>query len=364
MEKKIKKIAFYINAIHEGGAERVMINLCRQFADAGTDTTLITSFRDTWEYDVPTNVKRLSLEEKDSGQRIQKNIRRIVRLRKLCKEEKYDCLVSFMAEPNYRAVLSTIGLPTKTIISVRNDPTKEYPGKVGRILATKLLPKADGCVFQTQDAQEWFPKELVQKSCIIFNAVKDEFYDVVNQPVPGKIVTVGRLEEQKNHKLLIEAFEQIYKKYPYIKLDIYGSGSLKNDLQKMIDDKSLTNVITLKGPTKDVKGVLKSTHIFVLSSDFEGMPNALMEAMAAGVPCVSTDCPCGGPRMLLGDNEYGLLVPTNDKEALIKSIEYMLIDVDKTCQYRIAAKNRSKEFTSDKVFQQWISYLEKIHASK
>lgn len=360
MEKKVKKIAFYINAIHEGGAERVMINLCRQFADAGTDTTLITSFRDAWEYDVPTNVKRLSLEENDCDQRIRKNIRRIVRLRKLCKKEKYDCLISFMAEPNYRAVLSTIGLPTKTVISVRNDPEKEYLGKVGRILATKLLIRADGCVFQTQDAQEWFPQELIQKSCIIFNAVKDEFYDIENEPIPGRIVTVGRLENQKNHQLLIEAFEQIYKKHPYIKLDIYGSGSLREYLQKLIDNKSLTNVITLKGPTKDVKGVLRSTHIFVLSSDFEGMPNALMEAMAAGVPCVSTDCPCGGSRMLLGDNQYGVLVPTNDKEALIKAIESMLINVVKTNQYRIAAKNRSKEFASDRVFQQWSDYLEKI----
>ncbi len=360
MEKKIKKIAFYINAIHEGGAERVMINLCRQFADTGTETTLITSFRDTWEYEVPSNVKRLSIEDRDCNQRIRKNIRRVYRLRQLCKKEKYDCLISFMAEPNYRAVLATIGLPTKTIISVRNDPEKEYPGKVGKFLAMKLLPKANGCVFQTKDAQEWFPQQLVQKSCIIFNPVKDEFYNIDNQPIFGSIVTVGRLENQKNHKLLIEAFEQINKKLTYTKLDIYGSGSLKDDLQKMIDGMKLTDVVFLKGPTKDVKRVLESAHIFVLSSDYEGMPNALMEAMAAGVLCVSTDCPCGGPRMLLGDNQFGILVPTNDKSALIDAIDSLLTDANLAKQYKITMADKSKEFTTDRVFQQWTEYIERL----
>ena len=131
----MKKIMFYINAIHDGGAERVMINLTKYFSEAGYDTVLVTSFRDKWEYTVPEHVKRLSLENTEIKQsRWRRNLSRIYKLRQLCKKEKPDILVSFMAEPNFRALLATIGLPTKNLVSVRNDPEVEYGGKIGRLI--------------------------------------------------------------------------------------------------------------------------------------------------------------------------------------------------------------------------------------
>ena len=215
----MKKIMFYINAIHDGGAERVMINLADYFSRQGYKTILVTSFRDTWEYTVPNAVKRITLEEHEIKQsKLKRNITRIKRLRKLCKDEKPDILVSFMAEPNFRAILATLGLPVKNLISVRNDPDKEYAGRVGHIVGKYLLPFADGCVFQTKEAKNWFPKRLQKKSRIIYNAVKEDFYHVERHPVPGEIVTCGRLEEQKNHALLIAAFSKVVERYPEARL--------------------------------------------------------------------------------------------------------------------------------------------------
>lgn len=355
----MKKIMFYINAIHDGGAERVMINLANYFSRQGYKTILVTSFRDTGEYTVPNAVKRITLEEHEIKQsKLKRNITRIKKLRKFCKDEKPDILVSFMAEPNFRAILATWGLTVKNLISVRNDPNKEYAGRVGHIVGKYLLPFADGCVFQTKEAKNWFPKRLQKKSRIIYNAVKEDFYHVERHPVPGEIVTCGRLEEQKNHALLIAAFSKVVERYPEARLKIYGEGSLRGKLQKQIDALGLHEKAFLMGATNHVEKVLETADVFVLSSDFEGMPNALMEAMAAGVPCISTDCPCGGPRELFGDDLVKQLVEVDKEDELEYSISNFmeLSEKDKMLLGK-RIKEKAKIFMPDKVNEEWNKYI-------
>lgn len=355
----MKKIMFYINTIHKGGAERVMINLADYFSRQGYKTILVTSFRDTWEYTVPNAVKRITLEEHEIKQsRLKRNITRIKKLRKFCKDEKPDILVSFMAEPNFRAILATWGLPVKNLISVRNDPNKEYAGRVGHIVGKYLLPFADGCVFQTKEAKNWFPKRLQKKSRIIYNSVKEDFYHVERHPVPGEIVTCGRLEEQKNHALLIAAFSKVVERYPEARLKIYGEGSLRGKLQKQIDALGLHEKAFLMGATNHVEKVLETADVFVLSSDFEGMPNALMEAMAAGVPCISTDCPCGGPRELFGDELKMQLIPTDEDALAAKMAETIQLPVTGKMLLGSKMKDRAAQFTPAVVNQSWREYVE------
>ena len=129
-----------------------------------------------------------------------------------------------MEEPNFRAILATRGLPVKTLISVRNDPNKEYAGRLGTFVGKALLPMADGCVFQTREAQAWFPEKLQKKSKIIYNAVKEDFYHIERKPNHEEIVTCGRLTEQKNHAMLIAAFAEVAKQRPNATLRIYGEG--------------------------------------------------------------------------------------------------------------------------------------------
>lgn len=357
----MKKILFYINAIHEGGAERVMVNLAGQFAEVGYETVLLTSYRDTWEYPLSDRVKRLTMEEEEIKQsRIMRNLSRILKLRKVCIEEKPDVIVSFMAEPNFRAVCATVGLPVKTIISVRNDPNKEYAGKIFRFVGKVLLPMADGCVFQTEDAKDWFSQRLKEKSRVIYNAVKKDFYECVRTPIPGRIVTCGRLNPQKNHAMLIDAFSQIAAQYPEAQLCIYGEGDLRNTLQNQIDSLGLQDRVTLMGQTSNVLDVLQHAAVFVLSSDYEGMPNALMEALAVGVPSVSTDCPCGGPRTLINCDQNGVLVPVGDAAATAQALKNLLADKEYAERIGMNAREKAQDYYPTRVFQQWHDYLVQV----
>ena len=357
MSERMPKIYLYINVLGGGGAERVIANLANTLAEDGCETTLITSFPVDKEYSIDKKVRRLLLEDHEFRQsRLKRNVTRISKLRKICKEEKPDIMISFMEEPNFRAILATRGLPVKTLVSVRNDPNKEYAGKLGWFVGKILLPMADGCVFQTSDAQKWFPKRLQKKSRIIYNAVKEEFYQVECTPVRGEIVTCGRLTEQKNHKLLIDAFAEVQKIYPFATLKIYGEGVLREKLQNQIESLNLNEKVFLMGATNDVAKALQTADLFVLSSDYEGMPNALMEAMAAGVPCISTDCPCGGPRELFGEDASDKLVPCNDSAQLAEAICKVL----ETTKDGMTEKRHAETFKPDRVNQMWKDYVHDI----
>lgn len=357
----MKKILFYINSIHEGGAERVMVNLAEYFADENVEVVLLTSYRDRWEYPLSSNVKHLTMEETEKKQsRVMRNLCRIWKLRKACKVEKPDLVVSFMAEPNFRAICATRGLRVKTLVSVRNDPKREYSGKIGALVGKMMLPMADGCVFQTEEAKAWFPKRLQRKSCIIYNAVRKDFYEIKREPICGRIVTCGRLEKQKNHSVLINAFAKIACDYPESQLLIYGDGSLKENLQQQINLLDMGERILLMGTTNDVGSVLGNADVFVLSSDYEGMPNALMEALAVGVPSISTDCPCGGPRMLIHHKKNGEIVPVGDEEALSRALCKLLSDKSYASKLGENAKAEARQYYPTKVFKQWWDYIESM----
>lgn len=351
------RILFYINTLAGGGAQRVMANLANMFAESGDEVIFVTSFAAQGEYALGEKVVRCSLSDKRIESFVKRNVYYISVLRKQVRKYAPDVVVSFMSEPNYRNILATAGLPVKKIISVRCDPVREYAGKLGRFMAKNLLPMADGCVFQTQDAKIWFPEKLQEKSRIIVNAVKKDFYAVERKPVPGRIVTLGRLSHQKNHKLLIDAFAMISPDYPNAQLHIYGEGDLQKQLSDQIAQQNLTGKVCLMGPTANVEGVLAEADLFVLSSDYEGMPNALMEAMAAGVPCISTSCPCGGPEMLIRNHENGLLVPIQDGKALAEAMKQLLADPAFSADLGQAAKEAALDFLPEKVFAQWKEYI-------
>jgi glycosyltransferase involved in cell wall biosynthesis len=356
-----KTIMFYINTIGHGGAERVILQLAEHFAKTGYNSILVTSFVDKGnENPVPEEVVRIPLEKEGKHQSfIKKNITRIKKLRKLCVKYNPAVLISFMGEPNFRSVLATKGLKTKTIISVRSDPHREYGGFVRKILAKRLLPKADGCVFQTEDQGKFFPVELQNKSKVIFNEVSEKFFNTNWNP-QNYIVTLGRLENVKNHKLLISSFNQIKSKFSDVNLFIYGEGNIKNELHDLIERLQLKDRVILKGQTDSPDRVLSNAKCFVLSSNQEGMPNALMEALAVGVPCISTDCPCGGPRSLIKNGENGILVPVGDVDAMAEALDKVLSNQEYAAELGRKGKESSKRFLPNVVFQQWNDYVEGI----
>lgn len=355
-----KTLMFYINAIHDGGAERVLLQLAKRFAARGYRAVVVTSFVDAWEYPVPEGVERLSIEQEQIDQsRLRRNLSRIEALRRLIREYKPAALISFMAEPNFRAVLASRFLPVKTIVSVRNDPEREYGGRLGRLIGKWLLPLADGCVFQTEQAKNWFPKRLQKRSKIIMNQVDERFFQVKDAGENGYVMTAGRLTAQKNQALLIRAFAAIAKDVEE-ELRIYGEGELRPELEALIAGMGMEGRIRLMGASNEMPAALAGCRLFVLPSDFEGMPNALLEAMAAGRCCVSTACPCGGPEAVIENGVNGMLVPVGAEKALSAAMLELLKDEKKRRTLAAAAGESAAAFRPEAIFEHWRNYVEQV----
>lgn len=350
------KIFFYINTISHGGAEHVIVNLATEMTVRGHDCTIVTSFPCEWEYSVGLKVKRINLyPNKLEGNKLVRNIKLIHRLRRFIHSAQPDLLVTFMGEPNSRAIPVTVGTKTKVIMSVRNDPKREYCGRLNTWIAKYIMPFADGMVFQTEDAKQWFPEKIRNKSVVIFNPVDKLFFDIKRSECPHDIIATGRLTEQKNHSLLICAFAKIASQISD-NLYIYGDGDT-SILEGLIKKLGLENRAFLLGASKNIPKILSNAKLYVLSSDFEGMPNALMEAMAAGVPCVSTDCPCGGARSLFTRDMYHFLTPIGDINTMSTRILELMKNPFLRETHGKACKKAAMAFVPNVVNDQWEKYL-------
>lgn len=355
------KLLFYISTISNGGAARVMTNIANYLSQKGHDCTLVTTFRAGEEYALDYKVKRISFfKEKPLGNPLWKNCRVVKKLRELVVKDKPDLLVSFLAEPCFRAAIATIGTSTKTVISVRNDPNWEFKGVIRKLLAKYLFRRAEGIIFQTQDAKKWFPKCIQDKGCIILNSVKKEFYEVKLPENRSGIVATGRLSKQKNHSLLIKAFAKIANKIND-NLTIYGAGDAEQ-LKKLAASLGVGDRVFLPGQTMDVINTIKGAKLYVMSSDFEGMPNALMEAMAMGLPCISTDCPCGGPRTLYTSEMSYFLTPVGDVDVLSERMLEILSNKIILDEHGKRCKDAAKAFMPEVINKEWENYLLKVQA--
>ena len=327
---KSKKFVFYINSLIKAGAQRVIINLTESLLSKGHQVVIVTTTIYEPEYDLPDGAKRIFpdiTEEEISNSRIVNFKRRFMKLRNVWKTEKPDVIVSFIGKNNFMAILTAWGLHIPVVTSVRGEPRAEYYSKVQELLAKTLMGKADGLVLQTPDAKAYFPKWIQKKAVILENPLNPEFIDeYYTGERETEIVSVGRIDANKNQKLIVDAFNRIAEDIPDVKLVLYGSGEGKKELEEYVKNSPYKQRILLPGAVSDVKERIQKTKLFILSSNTEGMPNALMEALALGIPCVSTDCPCGGPRMLMEGKENGILVPVGDADAMAEAMKTILQD--------------------------------------
>lgn len=356
-------IMFSTGCLKKGGAERVISNLANYFVK-DNDVSIVTTIKGEQYYELDKHINVYSLDKVTTNENfLLKNIKRIRNLKKVIKEVKPDVIVSFLPEPSYRILLLKLfNRNLKIIVSVRNDPKIEYKSKINNMLMKLLYPKADGFVFQTSEAKDYFCRKIKNKSIVIPNPVNEIF---ICEPFNGKrektIVTVGRLEKQKNHALLIDAFSKISNKYDDYKLIIYGEGSLRSELEQKIENLKIKDKVILAGQVDEINKVIYKAGMFVLSSDYEGMPNALLEAMALGLPCISTDCPCGGPREIIDNNINGILVPINDSIKLSKTIEKIILNDKKRINYsKEANKKVSLNFNPKVINNKWKDYIKRV----
>jgi glycosyltransferase involved in cell wall biosynthesis len=363
------KILFHINSLGRGGAERVVSVLAGYFANDGYDVTIATLWQDLNEYTLDPKVKRIHVglkSNEENKNRLYKNIIRINRLRNAIIRENPDIVVSFCASANFRCAYSMYGINIPLLVSVRNDPEKDYiPFKRKN---ERMIRKASGCVFQTKAAMESFPKDFQAKSRVIYNPLDKKFYDTDKAGKDSsvrekRIVNVGRITKQKNQMLLVMAFERISKDFPDYTLEIYGDsgdGSVQNEIIEFCRNKGIDDKVKFKGVSDTLNEDIRNASLFVLSSDFEGMPNALIEAMALGLPVISTDCPCYGPASLIEQNESGILVPVGDAGVMAQAIKRVLLD----CEFANSLGRKAEEIKNivnpKVIYQEWKQYVEDI----
>lgn len=345
------RIYFYINTISHGGAERVMANLICEMFQRGHQCKLITTYKTDWEYNLPRDVSRVVLFSEPVKSTLKRNFYGVTRLRREIIEGHPDVLITFMAEPNFRGILATMKTQVKSVVSVRNDPKREYKGWCRFTLARILFKFSSLIVFQTDDAKHCFPTSLQEKSVVIHNPVNEIFFNTQVLKDRYGIVTMGRLTSQKNHSMLIRAFALISDKISD-DLYIYGSGN-PNQLRELAIQLGVSDRVHFPGQCDAVQDVLIKSKLFVLSSDYEGMPNALMEAMAVGVPCISTDCPCGGPQMLFPRSISDYLVPVNDYHKLAERILYVVSHPQELDKLAAECKSAARVFESTRIFDKW-----------
>lgn len=319
MEKKIK-ICFATPQLTGGGAERVVSILASTLADMGHDVAIIIYDRLNNEYATSENVKKYYLcDEQYSNNAVIRRFQRIRYVRKFLKQNKYEYVVAFLMRAVVQTFLSSRGLGIKFISTLRNNPYEL--SKKERFMTDMVARFADAHFVQNEMQKDYYGESVQKKTFILTNPVSDVFLND-SKEYSGKvarIISVGRLDAQKNYDMLIRAMEQVLERYPKVRADIWGQGSLEDSLKGAISEKGLEQSIVLRGRSNNIKKELNEADLFVMTSDYEGMPNSLLEAMTFGMPCISTDCPTG-PAELINNGENGYLVQMNDEKELAKRI--------------------------------------------
>ena len=364
----MKKILFHLNCLEQGGAERVVSNLANSFAKKNDVKVIVaTEWQGMDEFALDERVLRIhvGLSPEDEGKtRLQKIAVRKKNLKKAVLEEKPDVVIAFAQKAIYRALSSLKNIKVPVIISIRTDPKGHYDSFIDRIEIARLFRRADGCVFQTEGQRDFFPTHLGKKSVIILNPVNDKYLNV-KRPVKTEttIVQSGRLVDFKNQPMLIDAFMKAHEKHPEYDLKIYGPDSFdgtKEILESKIKEYRAEDFIHLMGGSDSLEEVLPKCEIYAFSSDWEGLPNALIEAMALGMPIVATDCPCGGPATLMEDGYNGLLVPIKDPDAMADGLCRLIEDKEFAERLGNNARRISERVNADAVIEQWEEYIDEV----
>lgn len=347
------KISFFIGGMRRGGAERVISILANDYANRGWDVDIVVLLQNAVEYDLNSRVRIVDLAKRNGGY-VQNAPRWLLGIRKYLKEHKPDRVVSFVGRINALVLTAAVGLKTPIVVSERNDPKNDGRGKLMQWYCNQVYRRAKTIVYQNEHEKSCFDRALENKGIIIPNPVSVAATCAERTPI---VATAGRLIEQKNQKILVSAMEKVHKKYPDVKCRIYGEGNLRNALQEQIDSLGLTDVVSLEGNVKDIHARLAQCGIFALTSNFEGLSNALIEAMMVGLSCITTDYP--GASELITDGQNGLVVPMNDDAALAAAIEKLLENSD-GCADTLAqqAQQSAQAFRAETVLSLWHKVIE------
>lgn len=354
----MKKIDIITKAMTSGGAERVIAQLANYFTEQNVSCRIVTTDKREVMYPLDEKVKVVAIGKKSDNKAIDR-VLRYKKIRSVIQENKPDVVLTMPEDTGIYAILALIGTGIPVYVSERNNPWVMPNVKITRFLRKLAYPFAKGIIFQTEMAKSFFSEHIQKKGVVLQNSVDATR---IPEPYTGErkkvFAAVGRLEPQKNFPMLIKAFSEFHKEEKDYQLIIYGEGKERTNLEKLIKQLNLEGSVSLPGRNKDVLNAINDSAAFILSSDYEGMPNALIEAMCMGMPVISTDCPSGGPRELIRNGENGLLIDVNDVEGMKKAMKQLVIGRGETLGKN--AYLTGKKLTDPYIFEEWKNVLFRV----
>lgn len=390
-----KDIIFIIKVMLGGGAERVISLLSRAAADSGNNVTIILTHQSRKDAvfhdgtkginivslpDEITNTKKskiipmmimlwariigkLGFKEKSSVLKYKsRNYESIKTLKRFFNNHKGCSAVVFLYDSIFLSLLAK-RKSTKLIISERGDPAQSLGSATTMSFIRNEFHKADGFVFQSPGVQKWYEENTPVRGKVIFNPIKADLPEPFAGERKKRIVNFCRISAQKNLIMLVDAFWEFHKEFPEYELDIIGD-PVGNDAEGYIEKVSthinnlgLENYIHILPSRRDIHDAIKDYAMFVSSSDFEGMSNSMLEAMAIGLPCVCTDCPAGGARAVIKDGENGLLTPVGDAIALSKAMKKIVENPELAKKLSENSIKIKENQSVEKIIKEWISII-------
>lgn len=360
------KILFLISSLRGGGAERVASTLCNYWAENKHDVTLVTLDGKQNDFFVShPRLKRYDLDSYTSSKnmfdKIKANLSRLVRIRRIIKNNKPDVVLAFMDVSNVLATVACLGTGIPVVISERSYPPYFHDGDWFDRIRRMVYQYSSAFVAQTNKIADWGREFLAHKPiAVIVNPLADKALNSnLNTDRKNVILGMGRLHPDKGFDLLIEAFNLCYEHYPEWELHIAGIGREQPKLENMIQTLGLGDRVRLLGETDQPQALYAQAKIYVLSSRVEGFPNVLIEAMANGLPVTSFDCN-SGPADIIENEINGLLVPPMQVDALALSMQRLMADENlRTNLGREAAKIRSK-YILENISEQWLNLFRQV----
>ena len=357
----IMKITFFIGSLSGGGAERQACQLMNYLRKRKHDVSVIIMQDNGQSYDLDTDIPVYPLCKKDDIQNwFFRKLVRLYRLQEKVRRLDTDCYVVFLPVTALLLLSLKWLKKTKYVYSERVWPGY-YNHSFFKILKM-FVGKADGVVYQTVETQQFYEPLDVKLKAVIPNAINDGLIKHRMKPLKKEkvIVSAGRLVPEKNFALLIDAFSLVSDEFEDYRLCIFGSGSDLGNLQERVRKIGLESRVDFIEYTLNFTQRLERAALFVLPSTVEGIPNVLMEAMALGVPCVALDCDGGGAKLLLGNNENGILVSKNDSEEMAQAIGTVLSNREYATSMASNANRFIRTFSEDEIYRRWETFLFRV----
>lgn len=352
-------ITIFVSSISGGGAEKVACRLADFLSQRHDVRVLVITGVAESKYSLSEGVLYSALwSEGETENVILKNALRLRRLIHYIKCSETEVYLALLPAPISLLMSFRRIIKVPVIVSERCDPGSMPQKMQGQQL--KAFKKADGAVFQLEGARDWYNERCdLPRSTVIPNAVDAGLHN--KPPFTGErekvIVSAGRLSEQKNFEMLIRAFGGISGSFTDYSLEIYGEGTLRPKLEALISELSLNGRVSLPGFCPNLSEKISRAALFVLPSNYEGMPNALMEAMSLGVPCAATNCPAGGSGFLIKHGVNGFLVPVGDEAALTAAIEEVLSDKALSERLGVEAFKLRETLEPGRIYGEWERFI-------